>query len=256
MKTLKFIILNLLIMAIFVPASHSSVLLSINFDETTTTGDPLYPVDSIFGGVTGIKNLFGTTIPIDGGIIVEESGNKMVKLQGQNPNIGTEFGVMLDTHNVLLEEISFKFFFDSVESTQNSLNIPSMLTVELFLVSSENELIDTKYLLYFTKDGMQNGGMDITPDPASYPTPHGDHFSLANLAFYTAHLGSLASYIFDNSDAVYLVPTILYPDINDPYDTIAYLDEITAKGQIIPEPAVCLFFALGLLIFPKKFCRK
>jgi len=256
MKNLKFILLSIFILFIFVPVAHSSILMSVNFDETTALGDPLYPVDSVYGNVTGLKNLFGTTVPVDGGTIVDVNGNKMVKIQGQNPYIATEFGIHVDTHNVMLDEISFNFFFDSVESTQNSLTIPSVLTVELFLIGSDDELIDTKYLLYFTKDGVETGGMDIAPDPSSYPSPYNDNFSLSNLAAYTAHLGSLASYIFDNSKSIYLVPTMIYPDRDDPYDTIAYFDDFVARGQIIPEPAVCLFFVLGLFILPRKLRRK
>ena len=256
MKKIKFLLLCLFTASFFISAAQSSVLLYVNFDETTALGEPLYPVDSVYGNVTGIKNLFGTTVPVDGGTIVDVNGNKMVKLQGQNPYIGTEFGIHINSKNVMFEEISFKFFFDSVESTQNSLTIPSVLTVELFLMGSDDELIDTKYLLYFTKDGISPGGMDIAPDPASYPSPYSDNFSLLNLATYVAHLGSLATYIFDNSESIYLVPTMLYPDRDDPYDTIVYLDDFVAKGQIIPEPAVCLFFALGLLILPRKLRRK
>ncbi|MCD6460436.1 hypothetical protein J7L67_07195, partial [bacterium] len=213
--------------AFFVSNSQASIILSLNFDEVTMAGQPLYPENSVYGHISGLKNLFGSSVFIDGGTIVNIAGNKMVKLQGQSPYIATEFGIRLNTKNVMLENISFHFFFDSVETTQNSLTIPSILTVELFLIGSNDDLIDTKYLLYFTKDGINADGMDISPDPASYPNPYKDNFSLSNFAFYTAHLGTLADYIFDNSDEICLVPSVLYPDSADSYDTIVYFDDFT-----------------------------
>ncbi|MCB1194623.1 PEP-CTERM sorting domain-containing protein [bacterium] len=229
---------------------QSSYGTTVIYDETfdgITGGNPDYTVGQTFGQVTTIKNLFGDTIPISGGSIVEHSGNKMVQLAGTNPDLSVDLGIQIDLSNHHLNSISLDFFFDFNQTTQNALDVPTSLTGELFLLEA-GKLTQSLFVLNFNFTGLQSGLIDVTNNSLS----NNDPYSLSNFATYTAELSIAESFYVDTFDSVYLIVSVLYPDFADPYDSSVYADNFVINATPVPEPGILALFLTGMLFLKKR----
>lgn len=239
---------GLVIVLFLAKSSFCSVILSEDF-ESLTDGDT-------YGEITNIYDLGNHNIPIAGGKVVENNGNKMVELNGTYPNFTADLGIPIDiAHHADINEVNFDFYFDYNTATQTGLFAPTTLQVDLYLMKS-GKLTSQKTLLNFNFNGIQSASMDIAPDPASYASPFNEHFSITNLAGYLADITTLNP-SFPGFDAAFLIFSVVYlaegDGLNDgdPYETKAYIDELQISDPEttpIPEPAAWASFIFGIVL--------
>lgn len=200
-----------------------------------------------FGVLTGLKNASNTVIGFSGGTVETVAGNNMLKLQGSFPNISAECGIMIDLNTMLLQSISFDFYFNYLTASQDALEIPTTFTAEVLRVGPGNKVSHTPfYLLNFNYTGKQTDLMDVSSSPNSYNDPYNTSYSKQNRSSYTADLSGLSQMIAESGDSIALVFSILYPDWNDNYDTDVFVDNIEVSA--VPEPSVIAFFLFGGLL--------
>ena len=200
-----------------------------------------------FGQINTIQNLFGDPIPLAGGVVVEHSGNKLLKMQGTNPNISIDMGIEVDLTDRYINSVSLNFFFEFVEATQNALFVPTSLTGEFFLLEA-GKLTQSLFVMNFNFTGLQDDLIDVDDTQLDGSEP----FSLANLATYTADLSISESFLLDGFDSVFLVLSVLYPDFADPYDTVGYFDNVQFAGTPVPEPGTIALVLIGMLYLKRR----
>lgn len=254
-------IVSALIIVLFLATNSFCVVIFDEDFESLTEG-------TTYGVITTIYDLSNNNIPILGGKVVEYSGNKLVELDGNYPAFTADMGIQLDIATLTdINEIKFDFYFDYNTDTQTALFAPTTLQVDLYLM--DNGIMDTleltsqKKLLNFNFNGIQDGLMDITPNPPSYPSPFNAHFSITNLAEYLADITTLNPGLW-GFDGAFLIFTVWYPaegeglSDGDPYETKAYIDNIEISTAPIPEPLSFITLLTGIMtsIFLKAFRRK
>ncbi len=239
------VITFLVLLLLFVKGANGAVVLYEDFEDLNT-GDT-------YGDLSSIYDLGNNKINIGGGKIVQHGGNKLVRIQGSYPDLTADMGIEIDIKNYFIDKIEFDFYFDYSETTQASLFTPTTIQADLYLLNG-GKLVDQVYLFNLNYTGLQSGSMDVTPDPSNYPTPFNTSFSLTNLASYLADVSSFNPG-FHAFDSAYLVLSAVYwsegdgLDMDDPYESSVYLDNITVEATAIPEPAVCASFIFGLVFF-------
>ncbi|MEW6535009.1 MAG: hypothetical protein AB1454_05240 [Candidatus Auribacterota bacterium] len=249
MKRLKALSLLMLCGLFFASNGLCIVVYNNDFDGTNGT---TYAAGEIFGAVDTIKDLSDVPIPVDGGIIMESNGNQLVKLQGVAQNLTADFAVSVDIQEYIINEIAFDFFVSYNPATQANLFSPTTMTVDLYLLQN-SQLVKQIYLFNFTFSGMTEDSTDVPSNPESFLEPFDMNYSLGNLAHYTADLTSHEDDIMLYDEA-FLVFTLNYweegfelPE-NEPYETTAFVDNITITGSEfapIPEPASLVLLLIG-----------
>ncbi|MDX9703853.1 MAG: hypothetical protein RBU23_12550 [Candidatus Auribacterota bacterium] len=245
MKNLFYAGALLVLTAVFCPLlSATTTIYYQDFEDTSFNhGDS-------FGNLSGLKNSANQNISFTGGTIYNTGSDKMLKLEGSFPDFESSAAIMVNLNNYFLQSITFNFYFEYITASQEALEIPTILTAEILLVGQGNKVFHNPiYLLNFNYTGIQEGLMDVTPDPSSYDSPFNTSYSTQNKASFTADLSSLSQFISNAGSSIALVVSVLYPDLEDEYDAKVYIDDITVTGVPIPEPsAVAFCFFGGLLL--------
>lgn len=251
MKGFKFFSLTLLCGLLVASNGFCIVVYNNDFDGTSGT---VYTDGETFGAVDTIKDLSDIPIPITGGTIMETNGNQLVKLQGVAQNLTADFAVSVDIQEYIISEISFDFFLNYNPATQANLFSPTTMTADLYLLQN-SQLVKQIYLFNFTYTGPTDNSTEVDSNVDSFLTPFDANYSLGNLAHFTADLTSHDD-IIPLYDEAFLVFSLTYyeegfelPE-NDPYETKAYVDNITVTGSQyapIPEPASLVLMLIAVI---------